>query len=106
MFEYLSMLRHAGPQEWAYREMATIAGMKFKSVSQSVLSISMLSWRMLAVQLSCTGLPRFLAHGTQHLGFVHGIAIWLCGLSYVCRAACCLFTSSHSHKQMASVTSL
>ncbi|GAB4823775.1 hypothetical protein N2152v2_010821 [Parachlorella kessleri] len=30
MFEYLSMLRHAGPQEWAYREMATIAGMKFK----------------------------------------------------------------------------
>ena len=32
MFEYLSMLRHAGPQAWAYQEMATIAGMKFKSV--------------------------------------------------------------------------
>lgn len=30
LFEYLNMLRQAGPQQWAYEEMAAIAGMKFR----------------------------------------------------------------------------
>lgn len=30
VFQYLSMLRRAGPQRWAYDEMAAISGLRFR----------------------------------------------------------------------------
>ena len=40
MFEYLALLRAAGPQRWAYDEMAAISDMKFRFAEEEVRAAS------------------------------------------------------------------
>ena len=36
LFEYIALLRAAGPQRWAYDEMAAIGNMKFRFAEEEV----------------------------------------------------------------------